>query len=240
MMRLSTGSLSFEARSIQLAFVCAVVLCACGTKSEPIVSNAVEKRAVEVRGVHVAYRESGAKSAPCVVLLHGAKYSSKNWEELGTLLLLAKNGYHAIAVDLPGFGESAKADVDADRFGVDVLDALAISNTALIAPSMSGRFAFPLIDEHPERVTAFVPIAPAYLAESLERLRKCTVPTLVVWGANDPYPITAADELVAAMRDAKKLVIQDAGHACYLDRPKEFHEQLLAFLDQTLGRKAAK
>lgn len=37
-----------------------------------------------------------------VVLLHGQAFTSKTWEELGTMALLAINGYQALAMDLPG------------------------------------------------------------------------------------------------------------------------------------------
>ena len=37
-----------------------------------------------------------------MVLLHGQAFSSKTWEELGTLALLATNGFQALAMDLPG------------------------------------------------------------------------------------------------------------------------------------------
>lgn len=37
-----------------------------------------------------------------MVLLHGQAFTSKTWEELGTLSLLASNGYQALALDLPG------------------------------------------------------------------------------------------------------------------------------------------
>ena len=37
-----------------------------------------------------------------VLLLHGMAFSSRNWEEIGTLSLLAALGYRAVAVDLPG------------------------------------------------------------------------------------------------------------------------------------------
>lgn len=37
-----------------------------------------------------------------VVLLHGQAFTSKTWEELGTMALLAVNGYQALAMDLPG------------------------------------------------------------------------------------------------------------------------------------------
>jgi pimeloyl-ACP methyl ester carboxylesterase len=40
--------------------------------------------------------------APIVLFLHGAKYTSENWVNLGTLSLLNSKGYRTIAVDLPG------------------------------------------------------------------------------------------------------------------------------------------
>lgn len=36
-----------------------------------------------------------------VLLLHGAKYSAQTWLDLGTLSLLAGEGYRVAAVDLP-------------------------------------------------------------------------------------------------------------------------------------------
>lgn len=41
-----------------------------------------------------------------VVLLHGQAFTSKTWEELGTMALLAANGYQALAMDLPGRADS--------------------------------------------------------------------------------------------------------------------------------------
>lgn len=45
--------------------------------------------------------------SPCicraeVVFLHGKAFNSHTWEQLGTLQLLSKRGYRAVAIDLPG------------------------------------------------------------------------------------------------------------------------------------------
>lgn len=37
-----------------------------------------------------------------VVFLHGKAFNSHIWEQLGTLQLLSKRGYRAVAIDLPG------------------------------------------------------------------------------------------------------------------------------------------
>jgi abhydrolase domain-containing protein 14 len=213
----------------------AVMLALCAREGPTAAEVKVAKKSVVVHGQPIAYREAGAESGPCVLLLHGAAFSSKTWEDLGTLTLLAQQGYRVVAVDLPGFADSSQAHADSDAFLADLMDALGLSRVAVVAPSMSGRFAFPLVSAHPERITAFVPMAPAGLAASRTALAGSPVPTLVFWGSDDHvFPPAGADEILAAMPHSAKTILAGAGHACYLDQPSTFHERLLAFLASTV------
>ena len=66
---------------------------------------------------------AGVKAAPCfkehgkdvrpvsVLLLHGAKYTSADWDRSMTIEKLTAAGYHVYAIDLPGSGRS-KGTVD--------------------------------------------------------------------------------------------------------------------------------
>lgn len=67
-----------------------------------------ELRRVEVDGLDIAYREQG--EGPAVLLVHGWPTSSYLWREVMPPVAVANR---VVAVDLPGFGASAKPlDVD--------------------------------------------------------------------------------------------------------------------------------
>jgi pimeloyl-ACP methyl ester carboxylesterase len=111
------------------------------------------------------------------------------------------------------------------------MSALGIESAVIVSPSMSGQFSFPLLIRSPEKVRAFVPIAPAGSDKYLRLLKRVKVPTLVVWGEKDPIiPMEKSDALTAVLEDAKRVILKDAGHPCYVEKPDEFHRELLSFL----------
>ncbi|XP_059520593.1 protein ABHD14A isoform X1 [Myotis daubentonii] len=173
-----------------------------------------------------------------VVLLHGRAFTSRTWEQLGTLQLLAHRGYRAVALDLPGFGNSAPSQEASTEVGraellARALRDLEVRNAVLVSPSLSGRYALPfLMRDHPQ-LHGFVPIAPAstqnYTREQFEAVK---TPTLILYGELDR---TLARESLRRLRHLPRhsvVKLRDAGHACYLHRPRDFHRALLAFLDQ--------
>jgi pimeloyl-ACP methyl ester carboxylesterase len=99
------------------------------------------------------------------VLLHGLGATKASM--LPTLGALAREGRRAIAVDLPGFGDSTKpllAAYDARYFARAVtalLDALRIERADLIGNSMGGRVAIEVGLCAPRRVRALVLLAPS-------------------------------------------------------------------------------
>jgi len=54
---------------------------------------------------------------------------------------MAQKGYRAVAIDLPGFGESAASD-DAARFLIKLMAELKLVKPIIVSPSMSGQFTF--------------------------------------------------------------------------------------------------
>jgi len=206
------------------------------TETTPV--NAQGRRAMTaeslwttVAGSRVHYLVAGPRDGRPVVLLHGASFRAQTWKDIGTLDELAGAAYRAYAVDLPGFGESPSAPADPSRWLGEFLDQVGIARPVVVSPSMSGSFSLPLVTSNPDRLAAFVAVAPVALAQYKDQLANITVPVLAIWGETDRVvPHSQQDLLVQSAPNARKVVIADAGHAPYMQDAAAFHAELLKFL----------
>lgn len=184
----------------------------------------------EVLPLHRAHRVE-------VVLLHGKAFNSHTWEQLGTLQLLAQRGYRAVALDLPGFGNSApskEASTEAGRAELleRVLRDLEVHNAVLVSPSLSGRYALPFLIRGHHHLRGFVPIAPASTQNyTQEQFWAVKTPTLILYGELDRILARESLRQLRHLPNHSVVKLRDAGHACYLHKPQDFHLVLLAFLD---------
>lgn len=114
-----------------------------------------------------------------------------------------------------------------------VLQELGMQRPVLISPSMSGRFALPFLLAQGDRLAGFVPIAPVgtkdYTEEQYQRVQ---TPTLILYGDRDTRLGSQALQSLRHLPGHRVAVVPDAGHACYLDKPEDFHRALLGFLRQ--------
>ena len=187
---------------------------------------------VTVRQIRIHYLEAGDSGRPAVLLLHGASFSAQTWQDLGTLSLLAEQGYRAVAVDLPGFGQSEPGKPDQPEvFLAEIMEQLTLDRPVLVSPSMSGGYSLPLVARHPEKLRGFVAVAPVSVARYEPELAGNQLPTLALWGSDDRIvPLEQAERLVRAMPNARLVVLENAGHACYLQATAEFHRHLTQFV----------
>jgi len=184
-----------------------------------------------ISGARVHFLEAGPGDGPAVLLLHGAAFRASTWQELGTLELLARAGFRAVALDLPGFGDSEASIVAPPDFLPLVLDELSLARPVVVSPSLSGGFSLPLVARHAGRLRGFVAVAPVQIERWIDALDGSALPTLCLWGGDDRIvPESQADLLCERMAAARKVVLADAGHACYMNQPARFHELLLEFL----------
>ncbi|XP_055897095.1 putative protein-lysine deacylase ABHD14B isoform X2 [Biomphalaria glabrata] len=168
-----------------------------------------------------------------VLFLHGNAFSSKNWTDLKTTDHVANWGYRAIAIDLPGKGRSSSVEVEPDKFLEAFISKLQMTNIVIIAPSMSGRYALPYLFNEPtkvsETVKGFVAVAPVETETYESKYSASQIPTLIVYGSNDKAISTFLPNLEKLPKHTTA-EIKDAGHACYLNKPEEFHKILYNFL----------
>ncbi|WUH94382.1 alpha/beta hydrolase [Streptomyces sp. NBC_00433] len=100
----------------------------------------------------LAYDAAG--DGPALVLLHSAVCDRRMWDRQWPALVDA--GYRVVRCDFRGFGLSPLPDRrhnDAEDV-LDLLDALGVERTALVASSYGGRVALEIAARRPDRVSA--------------------------------------------------------------------------------------
>lgn len=125
-------------------------------------------------------------SGPALLLIHGMFGDHLDWEPV--LASLAER-YRVIAVDLPGFGNSDKPDIDytAALFTTELirlLDQLGIQKAAVAGNSFGGQIAMALALAHPERIEKLVLVTSGglhrYTAEEMNaNLERLSEPNLL-------------------------------------------------------------
>ncbi len=144
-----------------------------------------DDRFIEVDGMQLRYREWGERRAdrPSLVFIHGFANSQQSFRRIAPYL---EKDYHVIALDLPGFGLSAKP-VDHDygngsqaQVVTDLIAALKLESVVVGGHSLGGALALRvaltashvrgLILFNPGIITTGVPAVTEYLVFPLPRL----------------------------------------------------------------------
>jgi len=136
-----------------------------GTPRPAAVDSATTHRQIETNGISMHIAEAGA--GPLVVLVHGWPEIWYSWRH--QLPALAAAGYHAVAPDLRGYGESdAPEPVEsyslrnqtADIIGL--LDALDAEQAVLVGHDVGAGVTWACAELYPERVAAHATLGIAY------------------------------------------------------------------------------
>lgn len=191
----------------------------------------IESYYTKIKEANIYYLTTKNESELTILLLHGASFSSQTWLEIGTLQLLFEKGFRAVAVDLPGYGKSDKIAVSNEEFLLELIEQLNLNCPIVVSPSMSGNYSLRFLVKYPDRVRGFVAVAPVGISRFSQQLKGIKIPTLAIWGSNDRIvPLEQAELLVKLMLKANKVILNNAGHACYMKAPGEFHQHLLEFI----------
>jgi pimeloyl-ACP methyl ester carboxylesterase len=137
-----------------------------------------------------------------VICLHGLGATKASF--MTTIAALSEER-RVIAIDFPGFGDSAKplgGDYDAPYFArvvTEVMDELEIDTADVIGNSMGGRVALELGLLYPERVGGLVLLAPALAWLRDRRWRWLLSPPLPMLGLIQPAPRVITEPLVRGL-----------------------------------------
>ena len=121
----------------------------------------VAHKTVNIDGLDIFYREAGSAENPTVLLLHGFPTSSQMFRNLMPELA---NGFHLVAPDYPGFGESTSPPVHRFEYTFDNLtnvvekftQALKLVRYSLYVMDYGAPVGYRLAVKHPERVQALI------------------------------------------------------------------------------------
>jgi pimeloyl-ACP methyl ester carboxylesterase len=136
--------------------------------------STIREQRIELGGFGTRMLElepTGVGDGPAIVLLHGFSDSADCWRP--TLKELAKRGRRAIALDLPGFGQAARLDREADILPqLDAFTAAAVRREAERSPtgdvvlagnSMGGAATLRAGQDSDLPLAGIMPVAPAGL-----------------------------------------------------------------------------
>lgn len=135
-----------------------------GVSTESPVAG-VSFRFIESNGIRMRIAEAG--TGPLILMAHGWPESWYSWRH--QITMLADAGYHVVAPDMRGYGETDKpADVDAYDVEhlagdlVGILDALGEETAILVGHDWGAIVAWTTVLLHPERFTALINMSVPY------------------------------------------------------------------------------
>lgn len=191
-----------------------------------------------VAGVRLHVRDSGAKHAAALIMLHGFGSSLQTWEPWARLL---QTHYRVVRVDLPGSGLSSPdpTNVYTDTRSIEVLsalmDQLGIARATLIGNSIGGRIAWVFAATHPERVAKLVLISPdGFASAGFNYGIKPTVPVVVRLMRYALPRAMLRQNLAAAYGDPARLNEQTVDRCHDLMLGAGTRDALIARMEQTV------
>ncbi|HLB46336.1 MAG TPA: alpha/beta fold hydrolase [Anaerolineales bacterium] len=205
---------------------------------------------MDSRIIQTSYGKVHAKVAgvgPAAVFIHGRVLPLASWQSWKpNLEEVAEAGFRAIAIDLPGYGEAARAEgaistESAVDCVLELFDRMPITRASIVGHNWGGLIAWRAALLGKSRVMKLVLVA----AEGAEQLIKSLsgeldLPTLVVWAEDDPcLPVSQAQMFVDSIPKARKHVFAPGEGQPKLNHPearqlagKPFNDVVIEFLKE--------
>ncbi len=203
-------------------------MAAAGGRAPVLIMAAIRRAFADLSIGQVHYARCGDSRRPVVLLLH---QTPRSWAEYREVLPLIGEEFCAIAIDTPGFGDSAPLPGSAcieswAQVAVELLDALSIAKAHVVGHHTGGVIAMEIAATFPTRVASLVLSSTPFTDDEFRRARREHPPIDAVeprpdgshltalWQRRQPfYPQGRPDLLEAFVRDALKVSGEvEAGH----------------------------
>ena len=179
------------------------------------ITSAPESQYTQAGNFKLHYHEGG--SGQPLLMLHGAGPGANGWGNYNRNFGAIAANYRTIVPDHPGFGQSDSVvitdeprDVVHARAFKDMLDALNIERTHIVAHSMGGGVALRFAIEYPERLDRLVLICPSGGGRSIMQ----------------PMPLEGGKSLAPVLRDPTVDTLRKFVHFLVYD-PSTVPEELI-------------
>lgn len=157
----------------------------------------------DLDGLKLRYLESGKGKKRHILFIHGLGSAADRWMKIPEEL---SSDFHSVAIDLPGFGESDKPQINytIDQFRktiISFLDKIALNEpTCIVGHSLGGYIASEIAIEHQNNVEQLV------LIDSSGHLQKPT-PVLEQYlnAARNPTPDNVRKAFEKMVADPKRI-----------------------------------
>jgi pimeloyl-ACP methyl ester carboxylesterase len=129
-------------------------------KCREVVFHSEHSCFIDLDGIRVHYQEAGDQKAPALLLIHGFASSTLVWSKV--FLRLAEAGYRVIAIDMLGYGYSAKPKngeytiAGQAKLLTRLLDALEIPRAIFVGSSYGGAVAATCALDYSDRVEKLI------------------------------------------------------------------------------------
>ncbi len=189
----------------------------------------MEKEKFTFGNNEISYFHSDVNKGKQILLMHGYNFNTQIWIDVGLVEKLNGIGYDVFSLDVPGFPKSenhfelSRDDME-KMLEVFIKDKMH-SKAIILGASASGRIALEFAENHSDLLSKLILVDPVYKSVEFGKLKGIDV--LGIWGSNDP--ISKPFSSVAG--NIKLAILKGAGHACYLDKPKEFNSAIANFLE---------
>lgn len=192
----------------------------------------MEELILELSGKAVFFRRLDTNERETVLLLHGMRFSSENWVEIGALRKINQWGFNVVALDYPGFGKSEENEMyslsrdgyaAASAFVSDFCSSVGLERVIMVGPSMGGGITIKSLIDHPELVSEVIVIAPAGFDELRTELFKIDHPVHIIWGSEDnTIDISYGRRYHDLIAGSTIHIIKGADHVPYLGKTTQF------------------